>query len=389
MNERNKCAGLARRCVSIAHPHLARGTSITENSETKSISAKNTATPQQKVKRGSDEIESSKKTRYSSVPTEKRRKTEPYDPDEPMPKLKDMTNSRDSVSTDGTIPVPEPELEPNQSNQESLSAATSLSSIEPPESEEAVVPPTVCPVKLESGAANRSSSRFIQHIFKEVNPIDFKFDGGSLVIIGDQVMASRIEKKFHIMRRLAHNVGCGLDCHFRLVGSRFLLLMLVRGVPRVVFGSSITVVPDLTDMRKLATPGDLVEYGQRAFFESILRIFPQSIKNGKNYLTADFIKGDEKPRMQKFYEFLRTIRGHVLTHIASIPAVWTTNDWSEEIDESVDMEHVTNVIQMCGDYQLMTLEIEQPGYSDRWREEWGLIKTKTFQQLMDQKFNSL
>lgn len=243
--------------------------------------------------------------------------------------------------------------------------------------------------QMESHGQSENTNSPFEQLFNDVKQIDFEFDGNSLHIIGSVDEAKRISNKFKIMRKLAHLVGCGLDCHFRMAHDKFKLMMLVRGVPRALFGSTITVMPDVSNIRKLATAGGLVEAGQLIFFDKILDLVPQHLEGARRILQQSLIVGIENDVINKLYDFLKNIRQAILTHLSKIPILWTVHDFPSKEDDELNLSSVRRTIKQCGDNRLLELEKEQPGYTDRWFIEWNLGRVYTFNELMEQKFNEL
>ncbi|EFP01527.1 hypothetical protein CRE_23891 [Caenorhabditis remanei] len=228
---------------------------------------------------------------------------------------------------------------------------------------------------------------FFEHFFHDSLPIDFEFDGNSLHAIGNNIMAKRIEKKFKIMQKLAHLIGCGLDCHFRLAHSEFKLLMMVRGAPRVLFGSAVSVVPDPTNIRKYATAGQFIEDAQATFFESILQLMPRNLESIETTLKVSLFEGTQDMGVSKLYDFLRNIRQTVLTYVSKVPIVWTVQDVSSQ-EHHFDLSPIRNEIKQCGEMHLLKLENDHPGFTDRWCSECGVGRAQTFSEFMEKKFNT-
>lgn len=227
-----------------------------------------------------------------------------------------------------------------------------------------------------------------ENLFSNLVRINFEFDGNSLHVIGSDVMAKRIENKFKIMQKLAHLIGCGLDCHFRMAHSEFKLLMLVRGAPRILFGTTVSVVPDLANIRKFATAGQVIEAAQATFFESILQLVPRNLNAVESTLKISIFEGTEDVAVLKLYDFLKNIRETVLTYISKVPIVWTIPDISSREEHLLDFSAIRNEIKQCGEKHLLKLENDQPGFTDRWCSGCGVGRAQTFSEFMEKKFNT-
>ncbi|CAI2303482.1 unnamed protein product [Caenorhabditis sp. 36 PRJEB53466] len=340
---------------------------------------KRPATERPLRKRNSDQASSAKRSSSSATVTRKRSNAMDLD------KKKDMARKRPLMVGNGLFRTAASANFSADSTNENIDSVDETANYDCSKIEETSV--TVDSVIEGEDLQNEKVGSLIEHVYENVFPIDFDMVGGKLFIIGKEDMAKRITNKFKIMQKMAHLVGCGLDCHFRIVEDRFLLFMMVRGAPKIVFGATVTVIPDLTNIRQLTANGDFVELGQAKFFESILALFPSSLKGGRDVLRIPLLIGAENEMVYKFYEFLRTIRESVLLHIASMPIVWTSNDHVEDNGE-IDFNAALTIIESCGNKHLSRLDREQPGYSNRWRDDWKLVRSQSFSQMMENKFNT-
>lgn len=115
------------------------------------------------------------------------------------------------------------------------------------------------------------------------------------------VSFNRITKKFHIMRKLSHLVGCGLDFHYRMARNQFRLMMLVSGVPRVLFGNTIRSICGSRSTR---------------FFDRIFDLLPQNLQGGRRMIHSSLTEGNDDSEIKKLYDFLKNIRPNILTHLS-------------------------------------------------------------------------
>uniref|UniRef100_A0A1I7TK90 SGNH domain-containing protein n=1 Tax=Caenorhabditis tropicalis TaxID=1561998 RepID=A0A1I7TK90_9PELO len=205
----------------------------------------------------------------------------------------------------------------------------------------------------------------LKNFFHDLIEIDLDFHGNKFYIVGDSDAAKRINKKFSIMQKLGILVGCGLDCHFRMAHEEY------RSHGHKKICNCITI------RRSCAV----------CFFDSILSLIPRNLYAAESIILKNLNEGNENDIILKFYDFLKNIRGEVFLHIATMPIIWTTDDFTSKDESHVDIVDVRGRMKQCGEKQLRKLENERPGYTNILNHVWGLGPTQNFEQMMEMKFN--